>query len=91
MSFMRAPRTTWKDRLRPFAQHIEQISALIRVMEDEELKKLGIACRNPTSTNCGWATYQAAKVIMGEVDAELRRRQRPDYRKRTESSADDRQ
>jgi hypothetical protein len=65
---------TWKDRLRPFAEHIEAIHSAINTMSDDDLKKLGIACRQPTQTNCGWSTYGAAKVIKGEVDAELARR-----------------
>jgi hypothetical protein len=66
--------TTWKDRLRPFADHIETMATMIRLLEDEDLKKLGAACCQPTQTNCGWSTYQAAKVIEREVGAELYRR-----------------
>lgn len=71
--------TSWKDRLRPFAGYIEEMAVLIRVMDDAELKKLAEACRRPTRTNSGWSTYQAARLISGEVDAELNRRLRPDY------------
>lgn len=69
---------TFKKRLAPFAKHIEDMSVMIRIMEDEDLKKLGIACRQVTTTNCGWSTYQAGKVIEREVGAELyRRKTRP--------------
>lgn len=65
---------TWKDRLRPFADHIQEMATLIRVMEDAELKALAAAITRPTTTNCGWSTYQAAGVIEREVASELYRR-----------------
>lgn len=64
----------WKITLEPFAIVLAGMAESIRALGDDELRELRAACDKPTQTNCWCWTYQAANVIRGEVDGEIRSR-----------------
>ena len=64
----------WRGRLRPFADHIEAIYELVVNASDEDLMLFLEDVKHPTETNCGWSTYQAAKMIREEIISEIARR-----------------
>ncbi len=69
-------RTTWKQRLASFAGHVQAMYTDITIMPDDELRALVAACKRATSTNCGWSTFRAARVIEAEAVNEWQGRRR---------------
>ena len=71
---MSAERIVWRDRLKPFAEHIYEINKKIFDATDKDLRALAKACRRVTGTNCGWAEYLIAPILTDLVKGELGRR-----------------
>ena len=71
---MSTERIVWRDRLRPFAEHIYKINKKIFDATDEDLRALAKACRRVTRTNCGWGEYRIAPLLAELVREELGRR-----------------
>jgi hypothetical protein len=67
-------RQTWKQRLRPLAELIEQANTHCESLSDAELKKAIAACEKPTQVNCGWSTYHAAVIFRPMLLSESARR-----------------
>jgi hypothetical protein len=71
-------RVTWRDRLSPFAElQAELVSGVDRLVSeatDTELTKLLQAAGRPDSTNCWWAIFQVAPVVIEAVGQERWRR-----------------
>lgn len=68
------PIKPWKELLEPFAELHWRMDNALHNSTDEHLATLLDACSKPTSTNCWFATYNAAKWIKPEIEAEQARR-----------------
>lgn len=64
---MAQKRQTWRNRLEPFAtlyrNFVRQVRDQIEAMPLSDVRKLLESAEQPTETNCGWSTYQAAPII----------------------------
>lgn len=67
---------TDKRLLQPYADLFGAVVARIEGLEDGDLLRLIDAARSMTTTNCGWATYRAAQIILGYGPSEIWRRER---------------
>lgn len=68
----------WKAKLAPMANdYSAMVDAIIRLCAmstDEGLVSLLDASRQPTQTNCWWATYAVAPIVQEEAKREQYRR-----------------
>lgn len=60
--------------LRPFASQFEQLLAPLHGMSRDELTALAEACGQMNWTNCGWATFHVAQIVVREARAQIRLR-----------------
>lgn len=67
------PRT--KRTLHFFAEPVRKMLYRIDRMNDKDLRTLADATEKPSSTNCGFWYYHAARIIWPYVDEEIRRRE----------------
>ena len=65
-----------KRLLAAHAEHYSEMYEHIAEVSTDDLAALLSACRACTTSNCWWAEYAAAKYLIGEISAELYRRQR---------------
>lgn len=67
--------TDWKKTLRPYADLLEQLHQKVKTdaaeMSDADLKALNEAALKPSSTNCGWSTFEAAAIVRERAGHEL--------------------
>lgn len=64
--------------LKPHAEHYVAMAIHIRDATIQELERLHLACLACTEVNCGWDDYHAAQYLKGEIDREVRWRNRRD-------------
>lgn len=68
----------WKKLLKPYAKEFERLEARLErrleKLSDKKLVELRTACGFPSMSNCGWATFRAAKHLSGMCYAENNRR-----------------
>lgn len=67
-----------KRLLKPHAEHFQAMVSHIRDATLLDLEKLHLACLSCTDINCGWDDYAAAQYLKGEIDREVRWRNRRD-------------
>lgn len=73
-------REPWKDTLQPFADawksYMDVIDVYVRECTEDELQALEDAAKRPNTTNCWFATWEAAKDVRKVINGERLRRQR---------------
>jgi hypothetical protein len=67
-----------KQLLKPHAAHYVAMGIHIRDATIQELERLHLACLACTEVNCGWDDYAAAQYLKGEIEREVRWRNRLD-------------
>ena len=77
----------WKKTLRPFATDWEKLEAKwgrqVRGLTDRALMQLYQSSTFPTESNCGYGTYEAAKILKDICYQETRLRERARIGKET--------
>lgn len=66
----------WNKVLRPYAENYAAITGGIWELSIKELQRLRSACKKPNQTNCWWATFNVAQMILPEVERALREKLR---------------
>jgi hypothetical protein len=62
------------NEIEPYAKLWEEIEIKIEQTSLPKLQYLLKCCSTPTTTNCGWSIYRAAKAIQPLVISEIARR-----------------
>lgn len=64
------------DTLKPYGEAVADLYARVEKLDDGEFEDLARASSQPSSTNCWWANYEAARLLTPLIAAERYRRQR---------------
>lgn len=67
-------RITWKKRIEPFGELIYEMSRKVGEATPRDLLQLENACKKVSTTNIGWGSYEAAKIVGALVRDERYRR-----------------
>jgi hypothetical protein len=65
-----------KKLLERHASHFADMASYVRECDPAELDELEAACRATSTTNCWWATYDAAKYLLWQIASERGVRER---------------
>lgn len=65
-----------RDLLKEHAAHFAQMAEKVMALSDDDLLRLGLACKEASYSNCSWDVFRAARYIEDEVSAEQNRRLR---------------